>query len=55
MKRIGFNVPEEIENLERGNGRTKKNENKDTRREPELKRQRLGTGYVEFYLEAPFH
>ena len=49
---IGFNIEDEIENLVRGKGRDK-SENKKARREPERKVQRIGTEFVEFYLEAP--
>lgn len=49
MKRIGFNVDEEIQNLDKSKNATSKRESRERQR----KFQRLGVEFVEFYLEPP--
>ena len=49
MKRIGFSVEDEIVKLDK----SKANDNTKRREPPKLKVQRVGTDFVEFYLESP--
>jgi hypothetical protein len=49
VKRIGFSVEDEIKKLDK----SKANDNAERREPPRLKVQRVGTDFVEFFLESP--
>ena len=51
MPPIGFSIDDIIADMEKN----KKRDRKAPKSNPELKIQRLGPGYFEFYLQDPVH